>query len=326
MSKPNEDDDDTPAPATAAVLPSARALHELTLLTKQQPGAKRAAAAWRVVASVVGNPDAHGVFDYARENELVQPCEQTDTGEANLTWTNPIDGSEMVWIPPGKFVYGAEGKVADAAGFSLGRWPVTNAQFAKFLSESGYAPDVDHPDNHAYLSHWADSAPPTALADHPVTRVSLFDALAYCKWAGGTLPTDWLWEKAARGPDGRTYPWGDSPPTHKLAYLGTRATCEVGRFSQVRSPYGCEELIGNVSEWTLPTDAMAEVGAFPPPDPKIPFPADNKPVQACVRGACFLRSPGAGAKANHRRMLSVARRNQWVGFRVAVLLPVCPAS
>jgi formylglycine-generating enzyme required for sulfatase activity len=321
-----DDDDDTPTPAKNEPLPSAQALHALTLLAKEKPGAKRSAAAWAVVTGAAGNPDAHAVLDFACENELVKPCE-SGGDESNLTWTNPIDGSEMVWIPQGKFVYGTEGKVAVAAGFSLGRWPVTNGQFAKFVAESKYQPDFDHPENEYFLSHWRPKGVPKGQEQHPVTRVSLFDAIAYCKWAGGTLPTEWLWEKAARGTDGRQFPWGDTPPSraNKLAQLLSRATCEVGQFSKVRSPYGCEEMVGNVSEWTMPTDAKAAVGAFPVSDPKLPFPTDRKLVQACVRGACFLRSASATAKASHRRMLSVARRNQWVGFRLAVLLPVRPA-
>jgi formylglycine-generating enzyme required for sulfatase activity len=324
VSAHDEDDDDTPAPAKTTALPSAPALHELTLLAKQKPSAKRNASAWAIVAGVMGNPDAHAVLDFARENELALPCEQTD-GSANLTWTNPIDGSEMVWIPPGTFVYGSAGKTAEAAGFSLGRFPVTNAQYARFLAETGYLQSEEHPESDLLLSHWPGDAPSKTQTDHPVTWVSLFDALAYCKWAGGTLPTEWLWEKAARGADGRLYPWGDSPPTPKLAQIAARATCEVGKFSQVRSPYGCEELVGNVSEWTLPTEDGAAVGAFPNPYPEIAFPTDGERVQACVRGACFLRVAAAGARAGHRRMLSVARRNQWVGFRLAVLLPVRPA-
>lgn len=79
-----DDEDEAPTLAKPAALPSAYALHELTQLAKQQPGKKRSAAAWRLVTSVAGNPDAHAVIDFARENELVLPCEQTD-GEANLT-------------------------------------------------------------------------------------------------------------------------------------------------------------------------------------------------------------------------------------------------
>jgi serine/threonine-protein kinase len=329
MSKQDEEEVDDIENTKVDALPSAKALHELTLLAKEKATAKRHALAWRLVASVAGNPDAHAVLDYARENDLVLACEQTD-GDTNLTWKNPIDGSEMVWIPPGKFVFGAKNQTAEAAGFSLGRVPVTNDQFALFLKESGYSPDEDHPDNDVYLSHWGGKGPPKAQENHPVTRVSFFDALAYCRWAGGTLPTEWLWEKAARGPDGRVYPWGDAQPTrgNKLAHVGvlTGGTCEVGKYSQVRSPYGCEEMVGNVSEWTLPTDPKAAVGAFPDPYPKLAYPTDRKPVQVCVRGACYMRTAGPTTKASHQRMLSVARRNQWVGFRLAVLLPVRPAQ
>lgn len=324
MSKEDDDDD---APATETAPPSSKALHELMLLAKEQPGPERAKAAWRWVTSVAGNADSHAVLDFARENELVLPCEQTDDTAVNLTWTNPIDGSEMVWIPPGRFIHGTAGKVAEAPGFSLGRHPVTNSQYAAFCSETSYHPDDDHPDNEYFLSNWRDGRPPKGKERHPVTHLSLFDSLAYCRWAGGTLPTEWLWEKAARGTDGRTYPWGTAQPGSNTARVAAAGTCEVGKYSHVRTPYGCEDMVGNVSEWCLPPEEKETVGAFPRHlYPAIPFPTEGEPVQTVVRGACYLRTSTASAKASHRRMLSVARRNQWVGFRLAVLLPVRPAE
>ena len=209
-----DDDDDIPTKPTAAP-PSAWALHELTLLAKKPSSADRATAAWRLVTSVMGNPDAHGVLDFARENELVLPCEQTDAGAANLTWTNPLDGSEMVWIPGGKFIYDKTSKTAECPGFSLGRFPVTNTQFSKFVTATRYEPAIDHPYNAYFLSHWVNQVSPgrgtpaKGKEQHPVTQVSLFDAIHYAKWAGATLPTEWLWEKAARGTDERIFPWGD---------------------------------------------------------------------------------------------------------------------
>ncbi|MBY0458868.1 MAG: formylglycine-generating enzyme family protein, partial [Gemmataceae bacterium] len=285
--------------------------------------------AWAIVTSAAINPDAHAVIDFAREHELVLPCEHTDHTQANLTWVNPSDGSQMVWIPAGKFVYGAEGRSAHCEGFSLGRWPVTCAQYAHFIAASGYEPDPTHPDYDAYLSNWTTKGPAKGKDQHPVTFVSLFDALSYCRWAGLTLPTEWMWEKAARGTDGRSFPWGDgafSRGGKKLAHVEAASTCEVGKFSHIRSPYGCEELVGNVSEWCQPASQKAAVGDFPPRVPTVKVPGDGETVETVVRGACYLRTSADALKSNHRRNLSVARRNQWVGFRVACVLPVRPAG
>jgi formylglycine-generating enzyme required for sulfatase activity len=306
--------------------PSAQTIVSLEALTKTKADKKRAAEAWRQVAGAAGNPDFHAVLDYARENELVMACEQTDATAPNLTWKNPIDGSEMVWIPAGKFQYGTANKTAECAGFSLARHPITNEQFAKFVAETEYAPPKDHGDNSTFLSHWSVGKPPKGKDQHPVTWVSLFDALAYCQWAGLWLPTEWMWEKAARGPDGRSYPWGQSSggAKGKLAHISASATCEVGKFAGVRSPYGCEEMVGNVSEWCYPMPPKAPVGQFPPGEvPPFPKIAD---VYAVVRGACYLRGSAMAMRASHQRNLTQTRRNKWVGFRPACLLPVRPAS
>jgi serine/threonine-protein kinase len=304
--------------------PSAKALVELQAVLKEQPGEGRTAKAWRVVCDAAGNPDFHAVLDFALENELVQGCEQTDPAAANTTWANPLDGSEMVWIPPGPFLFGPQNKPAEAAGFSLGRYPVTNEQFLRFITETGYKPDADHADNDLFLSHWENERIAKRKERHPVTQVSMFDALAYCRWAGGTLPSEGLWEKAARGPDGRTHPWGETNPGNKLARLAASDTCAVDTFTNVRSPYGCEDLVGNVSEWCQPTDPKAPPGQFPPHRPNIPVPIGT-PQHSVVRGACFLRTGASAAKATYRRQLSTTRRNQWTGFRLCVLLPCRPA-
>jgi serine/threonine-protein kinase len=315
---------DDNAPGDAERHPSAKAMVELEALTKKKADGARAKAAWRAVTGAAANPDFHVVLDYACEHEFVLPCEQTDHTAANLTWTNPIDGSEMVWIPAGKFIYGTKGKTAECAGFSLARWPVTNAQYAEFLRATNYSPPANHPDNELFLQEW-DDVPPKGEEKHPVTWVSLFDALAYCGWAGMTLPTEWLWEKAARGTDGRPHPWGAGGyhGGKKLAHVSASETCAVGKYAHIRSPYGCEELIGNVSEWCFPMPAKAPVGQFPPHDPPA-IPAPSATAYTVVRGACFLRDSANTMKASHQRNLSQTRRNQWVGFRPACLLPLRP--
>ena len=313
--------------------PSSKALSELHRLTAEPTSADRAVRAWYEVVYATGNPDFHAVLDFALEHELVATCDVADPlAEPVPTWVNPADGSEMVWIPPGRFVVGPDAAPADCGGFSLAKHPVTNRQFAAFLEQSEYGRSVDPADESGggrFLQHWANGKPPRGKEDHPVVFVSYLDALEYCAWMGLTLPGEFHWEKAARGPEGRPYPWGDANPTWRssgsLAHVAAADTCAVGRFAKVRSPYGCEGLIGNVSEWCQPGNAKAP-GEFPPHAPDVrPTGRGGKPVYAAVRGSAYLRTDAARMRSHHRRRLSVTRRNQWVGFRPALYLPCRPA-
>lgn len=133
--------------------------------------------------------------------------------------------------------------------YYIGRFPVTNQEYRIFVLATGHrAPD-----------HWKDGKIPADTQDHPVTYVSQEDALAYCAWLAQetdkpfTLPTEAQWEKAARGNDGRLYPWGNSPPTKLLCNynknIGT--TTPVGNYPLGVSPYGCHDMAGNVNELTV---------------------------------------------------------------------------
>jgi len=106
---------------------------------------------------------------------------------------------ETILIPPGPFLYGndKEERVIEHA-YRIGKYPVTNAEYAHFLGAT----------SEDQLPHWPDGQLP-GLADHPVVNVTWHDAAAYCEWAGGRLPTEEEWERAARGTDGREYPWGE---------------------------------------------------------------------------------------------------------------------
>jgi formylglycine-generating enzyme required for sulfatase activity len=145
----------------------------------------------------------------------------------------------------------------DLAQFFIDKTPVTNAQFAQFMSVAGIqAPDgqrwydVDDGDAriHRRNGKWqADHG----FENHPVAEVSWYGAVAYCRWLNKRLPTEAEWEKAARGADGRKYPWGNDPPDSTKAHFaaGWNETRAVGSFPKGASPYGVLDLAGNGWEW-----------------------------------------------------------------------------
>ncbi|MBI2989464.1 MAG: SUMF1/EgtB/PvdO family nonheme iron enzyme [Deltaproteobacteria bacterium] len=172
---------------------------------------------------------------------------------------------EMVEIPPGPFIMGSDNGPADEQpahrvelpSFSVDKTPVTNAQFAVFLNAVGPGKskgenlfDVDDPDAriHKRGEKWA--ADP-GFGNHPVVEVSWAGARHYCAWVGKRLPTEAEWEKAARGTDGRKYPWGNSLPDKTKAQFnaGYNQTLPVDSFPKGSSPYGVLDMAGNAWEW-----------------------------------------------------------------------------
>lgn len=134
--------------------------------------------------------------------------------------------------------------------FYIDRYPVTNADFKKFLDATQYHPQ----DGHNYLRDWRNATYPEGWANKPVTWVSLEDARAYAAWAGKRLPHEWEWQYAAQGSDGRLYPWGNSwneqavPTPHKGRDLPPPA--DVDAHPAGASPFGVMDLTGNVWQWT----------------------------------------------------------------------------
>jgi gamma-glutamyl hercynylcysteine S-oxide synthase len=134
--------------------------------------------------------------------------------------------------------------------FHIDRFPVTNAQFRRFLDESGWRPR----DPHNFLRHWIDGAPPPGWDNKPVTWVALEDAREYARWAGKRLPREWEWQYAAQGSDGRAYPWGNdwredaAPKPWRGRTL--RAPDDVDAHPLGASPFGVMDLVGNVWQWT----------------------------------------------------------------------------
>jgi len=180
---------------------------------------------------------------------------------------NPIDQAELIYIPGGEFIMGAEETDKDAdrdekparkvyiKPFYIYKYEVTNRQFANFVKKTGYKPEGEWKLLYNKFT-----------GDHPVVEVSWKDAGEYCKWAGGRLPTEAEWEKAARGTDGRIYPWGNKWDPDKcntklmkikrgnVAKLEKHddvwyGTLPVGSFKTGISPYGVHDMAGNVQEW-----------------------------------------------------------------------------
>ena len=124
--------------------------------------------------------------------------------------------------------------------FRIARVPVTNEQYEQFVDATG----------HATPEHWTHGRIPAGQEQHPVGNVTWDDAQAFCKWAGVRLPAEAEWEKAARGTDGRLYPWGNEPPTAERCNVNSGPTTPVGSYPKGASPYGVLDMAGNVWEWT----------------------------------------------------------------------------
>jgi iron(II)-dependent oxidoreductase len=152
----------------------------------------------------------------------------------------------------------------DVPGFAMERCMVSNREYALFLADGGYRrEELWPPEGLAWLaaqkidrpSYWENerfNAP-----EQPVTGVSFYEAAAYAAWAGGRLPAEAEWERAARGGDGRTYPWGEAEPDPELAHFAPGfvverfSTLPVDELPKGDSPWGCRQMAGNLFEWCV---------------------------------------------------------------------------
>ncbi len=197
-------------------------------------------------------------------------------------------------------------KEMDIAAFYIDKYPVTNAQFKRFLDASGYRPK----DGHNFLKDWQSRAYPQGWDRKPVTWVSLEDARAYAAWAGKRLPHEWEWQYAAQGSDGRPYPWGKDPDPAALpkeeAGRELRSPTDVDAYPRGGSPWGAMDLVGNVWQWT---------------DEYV----DEHTRAAVLRGGGYYRPSGSGwyfprntRLDQHEKYLLIAPskdRSAMIGFR-----------
>ena len=283
------------------------------------------------------------------------------------SWINPRDGSAMRLIPAGEFTMGSMPPQIEAArlmnigghefslldelpqlhafvpDYYLSVCAVTNEQFAAFLSEARPTP--------AQLKRWAPALErinvPAKKSDvygvtpgferHPVIHVSWFGAEAYCRWAGLRLPTEIEWEKAARGVDGRIFPWGNEWHDQVLRWDGDKlrkygTTAPVDAYPEGRSPYGIFQMAGNVDEWCADWYQWDVYRRYATGDLRAPAKGEMR----VVRGGTCANWKKIRFRCAHRRGNDAAIVNVlYTGIRCAcsappsgsnLILTACPAS
>lgn len=227
-------------------------------------------------------------------------------------FVDPKSRVEFVRIPPGEFLMGSEEEDEDArpvhrvrlSGFWLSRFEVTREQYARFLAETG------HPEP----AHWTNSR--FTRPDQPVIGVSWEDAVAFCRWAGGRLPTEAEWEYAARGTDGRRYPWGNEEPDPSRAVfhldIGFGATMPVGSAKAGASPFGILDMAGNVFEWCADWYDPEYYARSPRENPPGPPSGEFR----VIRGGSWINLPDA-CRSAARAKYPPSGRSVMIGIRVA---------
>ena len=242
------------------------------------------------------------------------------TDSAPPAFVNPTDGSRLVHVPAGAFRMGNDvgppperpAHTVTLDGFFIAQHPVTNAQYRRFVAATGHrVPFLD--DARAARENWDGQRrrPPDGRGAHPVVLVSWHDARAYCRWAGGRLPTEAEWEKAARGGlVGKNYPWGDEIGRDSANYDNPAGTTPVGRYPP--NGYGLSDMAGNVWEWAADWYALEYYATSPDRNPHGPQTGRVK----VLRGGAWLLFPEF-CRVSYRFRNNPDFRFNLIGFRLA---------
>ncbi len=253
--------------------------------------------------------------------------EKNTSVSAFKTITNKKDGTQLVLISEGEFLAGGQAENQGGClssiylpSYYLAVYPVTNAQYMRFLSES--RPGLEE------LRKWINPQRLIRKAgsqfetlgfkdDHPVTEVSWVGAEAYCEWAGLRLPTELEWEKGAKGTDGRYYPWGNSWDNNKCRSYnnkGDQLTCSVKDYPEDISPWGLRQMAGNVREWCADWYDASAYNRYREGD--LSSPKNNENNRRVSRGGSFAYSGGLDCFSCSGRFYSGASGID-CGFRCA---------
>lgn len=229
---------------------------------------------------------------------------------------------DMILIPAGTFEMGTNWEFDNERpmrevhlnAFYIDKYEVTNAEYKKFVDATGHnVPFVNA--TWAAPFNWHRRTFPPGKENHPVVLVNWYDAAAYAQWAGRRLPTEAEWEKAARGTDGRTWPWGSEWDADrcniKESFL--YSTQPVFSFEKGKSPYGCYSMAGNAMEWVSDWYSENYYGHAPYKNP----PGPRSGLTKVVRGGAWDSNISLYARTAYRSLLPPNEKNASVGFRCA---------
>jgi formylglycine-generating enzyme required for sulfatase activity len=223
------------------------------------------------------------VIAVASRNGVAPPS--PDTAASGTPQPSPaVLPPGMVLVPGGTFLMGSDFEQFEkpphevtVAPFYMDEHEVTCEEYAAFVRQTGRRPPPS----------WADGNIPEGRARFPVTGVDWDDAVAYALWAGKRLPTEAEWEFAARGTDGRRYPWGDEwragAANVKESEQAGASLTEVSQHSAGASPFGLHDMSGNAWEWTA-----SDFEVYPGGDPSL---LTNKTAGKVIRGGCYQSEP-----------------------------------
>ncbi|MBX3000991.1 MAG: SUMF1/EgtB/PvdO family nonheme iron enzyme [Caldilineaceae bacterium] len=234
---------------------------------------------------------------------IIQPDTPATSAHVQTKQTSKT-AFDWVTIPAGEFLRGSDwnSQALDdetpqrriyLSEYQIARVPVTNAQYKVFVDDT----------NHWKPRHWEGGEIPKGKADHPVVWVSWHDAVAFCTWAGVRLPTEAEWEKAARGTDGRIYPWGNQSPDAKRCNFfqsngssTTPGTTPVGSYPSGASPYGVLDMAGNAWDWVNDWYDPSYYSVSPRSNPYGPEAGDSRVLRggAWGYGTPYVRSAYRG--------------------------------
>ncbi len=266
------------------------------------------------------------LYSRLRDSRILVPAESDTVALIELQPWEP----ETLFIPAGSFLMGNNPGVevdnnetpqhaVKLPAYRIGRYPVTNDQYAEFVSRTRRTVPPE--------AGWRMNRPSPDKLSHPVVGVSWYDALAYCQWLSSVtgrrygLPTEGQWEKAARGTDGRIYPWGNEWKPG-LCHHGADSTAPVEAYPP-QSQFGCCDMVGNAREWTRTLwGKNPQESAY-----NYPWVDNDGRNDLQVEGSVYRVTRGGSAldkitklRCGTRLAAEAEKHDQWQGFRVAMEL------